>query len=235
MLPASRVLRCAKSRASPGAPEAAPAAGGAVLERCCRRAVPPGSLPPRSRRAMIDADRELVSRSIEGDCDAFAGLVAKYNRLGGAIAFGVLGDFDLAEDVVQDAFLRAYRSLERLRDPARFRVWFSGIVRKRAIDVLRQRKVRDAVALPAEPVGLPDGAPSPAELLLIDERREKVLEAIQELPADDRDVVVLKHMEGLSYREISEITNTTVSSVESRLFRARQALKDKLTRRMPKP
>ena len=85
-------------------------------------------------------DRESVERVLSGDGAAFETLVRKYNRLGGAIAFGVLGDFQLAEDAVQDAFVKAFRSLGGLKDPRKFRVWFSGIVRKQAIDVYRQRR-----------------------------------------------------------------------------------------------
>ena len=182
---------------------------------------------------MVSDDREHVERVLAGEPQVFEHLVRKYNRLGGAIAFGVLGDFGLAEDVVQDAFLKAFRSLGSLRDPDLFRSWFSGIVRKRAIDVFRQHKSRRATDRQLEEAGEPaaEGL-GPDDQFLKEEQRRKIFDAMKELSMDDRLVLVLKHMDGLSYKEISEITRTSVTAVESRLFRARRALKQKLTYRI---
>lgn len=176
---------------------------------------------------MFSEDREYVKRVLAGDSAAFEGLVHQYSRLGGAIAFAVLGDFGLAEDVVQEAFLKAYGALKTLREPEQFRLWFSGIVRRQAIDTLRRRKRHGANELQ-----LMESAASvanePDERFLREERRRKVVEAMAGLSRDDRLVIVLKHLEGLSYREISEVTNASLSAVESRLFRARRTLKEKL-------
>jgi RNA polymerase sigma-70 factor (ECF subfamily) len=187
---------------------------------------------------MFASDREHVEQVLAGETEAFENLVRKYNRLGGAIAYGVLGDFQLAEDVVQEAFFKAYRALGSLRRPDRFRVWFAGIVKKCAIDELRRRKSGPGAAISLEaraegpagqqPLAAKESA-SPVGRFLREERRQKILEALAELPEEDRLVVVLKHMEGLSYKEIAEISMTTVSSVESRLFRARQTLRKKIT------
>lgn len=179
---------------------------------------------------MVSEDRDSVERVLSGETGAFERLVRKYARLAGAIAYGVLGDLDLAEDVVQEAFLRAYRGLGTLRDPSRFRVWLGGIVRRRAIDVLRQETTRRTLDLEGEDVAgsvVSSGLPPDARLEG-EERQRKVAEALAELPEEDRTVLALKHMEGLSYKEIGEITGFTVSAVESRLFRARRALAEKL-------
>ena len=180
---------------------------------------------------MLNDDRQLVEATLDGDVDAFTVLVKKYNRMAGAIGFGVCGDFQAAEDIVQEAFLKAYRGLHNLRDPSKFKVWFAGIVRSKAIDHVRQRK--RFWSFPQEGgAGGPDleqySTESVENLLLREEFRSKILEAVRGLPEDDRMVVTLKHMEGLSYAEIADITGTTVSAVESRLFRARQALRKKL-------
>ena len=195
---------------------------------------------------MIAEDREYIDRVLSGDVAAFDGLVRKYNRMAGAIAFGIVGEFSAADDVVQEALLKAYRDLGKLRDRDKFKVWLAGIVRSRAIDSLRRRKV-----LPTLPFSqaFPDGpdtersqadrgvdsseelevnSPGAEEQYAQKELREKVLEAIRNLPEDDRVMVTLKHMEGLSYKEIAELVGTTVSAVESRLFRARQDLRKKL-------
>ena len=197
---------------------------------------------------MLAEDREYVERVLAGEPEVFEQLVRKYNRLGGAIAYGVLSDFHLAEDVVQDAFIRAFEALDSLKEPGRFRAWFAGIVKRRSIDVLRQRKnprIRaaslEAGGADAEEGGSlgstvssdsrrPGQSPDDSQLdaAVHAERRRQVLECISGLDENDRIIVSLKHMEGLSYREIAELMETSVSAVESRLFRARRVLRKKL-------
>ena len=197
---------------------------------------------------MLAEDREYVERGLAGEPEVFEQLVRKYNRLGGAIAYGVLSDFHLAEDVVQDAFIRAFEALDSLKEPGRFRAWFAGIVKRRSIDVLRQRKnprIRaaslEAGGADAEEGGSlgstvssdsrrPGQSPDDSQLdaAVHAERRRQVLECISGLDENDRIIVSLKHMEGLSYREIAELMETSVSAVESRLFRARRVLRKKL-------
>jgi RNA polymerase sigma-70 factor (ECF subfamily) len=169
---------------------------------------------------------------LAGEPERFESLVRKYTRLGGAIAFGILGDYQLAEDVVQEAFFKAFRVLRSLKEPGKFKVWFSGIVRSTALDEVRRRQARGDVK--ASQLGharvsqseAPDAPPLEAQVQ--QEARLKVMETIRELPEDDRMVIVLKYMEGLSYKEVAEIVGSSVSAVESRLFRARQVLKSKL-------
>ena len=197
---------------------------------------------------MLAEDREYVERVLAGEPEVFEQLVRKYNRLGGAIAYGVLSDFHLAEDVVQDAFIRAFEALDSLKEPGRFRVWFAGIVKRRSIDVLRQRKNPRIRAASLEAGGSdagdggslgstvssdsrrPGQSPDDSQLdaAVHAERRRQVLECISGLDENDRIIVSLKHMEGLSYREIAELMETSVSAVESRLFRARRVLRKKL-------
>ena len=197
---------------------------------------------------MVNEDRELVRRVIvEDDRDAFGKLVKKYNRMAGAISYGICGDFQAAEDVVQEAFLKAYDSLSMLKDPARFKYWLAGIVRSKTIDYIRQRK--NYWSLPSNTASgsvfasgggaASRGAVSETDLAALsgesvedlfvrEEFRGKMLEAIRGLPEKYRLVITLKHMEGLSYKEIAEITETSVRALESRLFRAREALRKKL-------
>jgi RNA polymerase sigma-70 factor (ECF subfamily) len=183
---------------------------------------------------MVSEDREYVERILAGESEAFESLVRKYNRMAGAIAIGILGDFHEAEDITQEAFLKAFRVLHTLRDPGKFRAWFAGLVRTKALDALRQRSPHRASQLAGdvsdslgESGSFRMGSAVEAEQVR-EETRQKVIDAIRELPSEDRLVVVLKHMDGLSYKEISEITGSSVSSIESRLFRARQALRKKL-------
>ena len=142
-------------------------------------------------------DREHIERILAGELEVFESLVRKYNRMGGAIAFAILGDFHLAEDVVQDALVKALHSLRSLRDPDRFRSWFAGIVRSKALDALRQRRAHAVTELPEEisVEKISSGDSSPEQDQVRAELRESILKAIGELPEDDRMVVVLKHME----------------------------------------
>ena len=179
-------------------------------------------------------DSETVERVLSGEPEAFESLVRKYNRLGGAIAYAIVGDFHQAEDIVQEAFIKAFRALGTLRSPDRFKFWFAGLVRSRALDLLRERRAHRVVPVAELPEGgVRPGEPSPEEVQIREEASHRIREAVDELPETDRLVVVLKHMEGLSYKEIAEVLDTTVSAVESRLFRARQVLKKKLTAGRP--
>ncbi len=179
-------------------------------------------------------DQVHVASARAGERRAFEALVRKYTRLAGAIAFGVLGDYQRAEDVAQEAFLKAFQSLRQLRDGKRFKAWFSGIVRSIAIDHRRARASR-LRAEQAEPVIARAGRSSPSaeETRIHEESLEEVRGCIAELPEADRTVVVLKHLEGLSYQEIAELLDASVSAVESRLFRARRALRERLGARSP--
>ena len=188
---------------------------------------------------MVIEDQETVAWVLAGEPERFESLVHKYTQLGGAIAFGILGDYQLSEDVVQEAFFKAFRSLPALKDPGKFKVWFSGIVRSTSLDQVRRRQSRGDLGARQNvqkrgggPIASESEAPgSPLlEVQVREERRVKVMETIRQLPADDRMVIVLKYMEGLSYKEVAEIVGCSVSAVESRLFRARQILKSKLSR-----
>jgi len=183
---------------------------------------------------MYSEDLEYVQRILAGESELFESLVRKYNRMAGAIAFGIVGDFHAAEDIVQEAFLKAFRVLNTLRDPDKFKSWLAGIVRSKSLDALRRRPSQKPLEISRDVADrFPGGealrfSSTAEDEHLREESRRKVLEAIEELPQEDRVVVVLKHMEGLSYKEIAEITGSTIGAIESRLFRARQALRKRL-------
>jgi RNA polymerase sigma-70 factor (ECF subfamily) len=177
-------------------------------------------------------DKDYVEGARAGETQLFEQLVRRYNRMGGAIAYGVLGDFQRAEDVVQEAFLKAFRALDTLREPSRFKQWFAEIVRCKALDAARVRREQTVADVEAG-VGRESPYRSVAggveEEHVRRETQQRLLAAIRSLPAPDRTVITLKHMDGLSYKEIAEVTETTVSAVESRLFRARKMLKERLS------
>ena len=200
-------------------------------------AVPKTSRGPVSARSpLLGDDATLVTRAQRGDTKAFELLVARHTRLAGAVAVSVVSDYHLAMDVVQEAFVKVLSGIGNLEEPERFRGWLRNIVRTTAIDVLRRRKVagRTGEALPGQdedtaPLPAPDLQPD--DVLAQAELREQVRAEIAALPESQREVVMLKYLEGLSYEEIAKLTGLTISTIESRLFRARKALQGRLVQR----
>ncbi|MHC4392736.1 MAG: RNA polymerase sigma factor [Planctomycetota bacterium] len=176
-----------------------------------------------------DAEAELVRKARAGDRAAFEVLVRRYLRLAGAAAYKVVGDYEQAADVVQDAFMKVHKSLHTLRDDRRFKSWLYGVVRTTAIDALRRRKRRGGRSVDVDTVSEELSVrPDPSAGLVDQERRVKVRAAVNELSEGYREIVVLKYLEDRSYQEIAEILDTTVEAVESKLHRARVKLKSKL-------
>jgi len=177
---------------------------------------------------MVD-DAELVTRARDGDREAFGELVSKYIRLAGSLAYSVVGDFDVARDVVQESFLKAHRSLGGLKEPRKFKGWLYGVVRSAAIDHIRRERARPASSLEGEhEVRAPGGEYGPEHEVQQTEVRERVRREIHGLPDNYRELVILKYLEGSTYEQIAEITGLTVEAIESRLHRARKMLRKKL-------
>ncbi|TET31699.1 MAG: RNA polymerase sigma factor [Planctomycetota bacterium] len=181
---------------------------------------------------MPQTDAELIRLSLSGDKAAFGNLMERYIALAGSVAMGVLGDFDHASDAVQDSFIKAWTNLASLREVERFKSWLCGIVKTTSIDHLRKNKAR-VVSLPMDPseIGKVAGdalVSEPARKLESEELHGKILEAINGLPQKYREVVMLKHIENLSYQEIAKTLGVSNSAVESRLFRGRQMVLDRL-------
>lgn len=183
---------------------------------------------PRGESLRPEHLRELVDRSRHGDREAFSELVERHRVIAAAKAFGALGDVHLTADAVQEAFLKAWQKIGELREPERFSGWFLAIVQRASVDVSRRRGRASVRERSWEELGAGDGAalaePSGAELLIRRERGERIRQALRALPPEYREVIILKHAEGRSYREIARLLGTSIKAVESRLFRARQHL-----------
>ncbi len=177
-------------------------------------------------------DAELVRRFQRGDASAFDALVERYVRLAGAIAYSVVGDYEQAADVVQDAFLKVHGSLGTLREPDKLRGWLYGVVRSCALDAVRRRRRGPGALSAVDGAGelIPADVPAPSAGAERGELRAGVLAAVRELPEQYREVVLMKYVDDRSYREISETLGISIETIESRLFRARKLLKDKLGR-----
>ncbi|MGD8727657.1 MAG: RNA polymerase sigma factor [Gemmatimonadales bacterium] len=173
-----------------------------------------------------ESDGALVVRVLEGDTDAFAGLVARYRDRLGRYAVRMLGNTADAEEALQDAFVRAYRSLARCTDPERFGAWLFGILVNRCRTVGGQRARRQRVVVNDEP------ALARASVDHTEERdalRAAIEWAVAQLSPMNREAFLLKHVEELSYDEMETITGASVSALKMRVARARAELQQLLT------
>ena len=198
---------------------------------------------PISAQVETDEDRELVRRVKAGDVLAFRELVERYQKRAHAIAMGIVGSYADAEDVVQDAFLKAYRNISFFREESSFYTWLYRIVYNLAIDYGRKKyrhvesSVGDSVMLDtslqkAQKASSPavGRAENPDESLTRRELGEEISKAIAELSPDHRAVIVLREIEGLSYSEISDLIGCSKGTVMSRLHHARKKLQKSLGR-----
>ncbi|MBI5367761.1 MAG: sigma-70 family RNA polymerase sigma factor [Planctomycetes bacterium] len=189
---------------------------------------------------MEPEDAILVERSRAGDRAAFETLVRRHANLVGSIAYNIVKDMEAARDAAQETFLKVHRHLDRLEEPAKFKAWVSGIARTTSIDWLRRTRVKTLSLDVMREHGGDVEAPPVAELpvgggasLEREELYERVLMALNSLPAIYREVMLLKHLRRMSYKAIAEFLNLSPATVESRLYRAKLLLKDLLGNMYP--
>lgn len=171
---------------------------------------------------MDDPDRDLVREARSGSDAAFEKIVERHRDVVFRVAARIVGPDD-ADDVAQDAFLRAFHRLDGFRGESHFRSWLLQIVHNTAINAA-MRRVPEPVGAPAEAETTDPVHPSerqPAEALEERERRERLELKLRELRSEHRVVLVLRDVEGLPYEEIAEVTDTPLGSVKGRLHRAR--------------
>jgi len=172
-------------------------------------------------------DGEIVRAVLGGDHERYAVLVERYRDRYARYAARMLGSADAAEDAVQDAFVRAYDQLAQCKDPDKFVGWFFLILRNRCF-AERRRNRTSAPLEAADAVAAADRTDGGAELA---EQRRALQLALLELTPDQREVFVLKHVEGLSYGEIAERLSTSVPSLKMRMHRAYDRLREQLRER----
>jgi len=171
-------------------------------------------------------DAELVAAVGAGDMAALGELVHRHQDKAVGLAYRVLGRWDSAEDIAQEAFLRVHRSARRFKPKAKFTTWLYRIVVNLCLD-LRRRDARAPVAMPER---LDLAAPRGDDELEARERGEIVRAAVAELPRRQRVVLALHRYQGLSHREVAEATGWSASAVESLLVRAYARLRTRLAR-----
>lgn len=170
-------------------------------------------------RPLIEQD--LIRKAKRGDVEAFEELVRIHQQIAVRVAFLVVGDRDAADDVAQEAFVKAYHALSRFRQESPFRPWLLRIVRNEALNQRRRhgRQERLSLRLANDPVS-GGAAPSPETTVIIGADRQAVLDAVNELPARYRHVVAHRYLLGLSEAETASALGIPAGTVKSRTARA---------------
>ena len=183
------------------------------------------------REAETQNEVAVVARARAGDRRAFGVLVERYMKRAYYTALAMVGNPEDAWDLSQDAFIRAYRALRRF-DPQRaaFFTWYYRILRNLCFNFLRDRARRPGGtrARSVERVQLADTTGDAAVIAERNELRERVWRALQELDPKDREVIVLKDFQHLTYREIADLLEIPPGTVMSRLYHARRRLRERL-------
>ncbi len=179
-------------------------------------------------------DVELVAAALAGDEEAFADLVTRYQRRLTAFLAQLVGDIELARELTQEAFIRAWSALERYDPTYRFSTWLFRIGHNLGIDHLRRRRIKTVGITREDGDGeemdriLPDEGKDPLGHLRNAELSAALRKTIEDLRPEYRELVLLRHFGGLSYQEIAEIKDMPLGTVKNKLFRAHSVLRTEL-------
>jgi RNA polymerase sigma-70 factor (ECF subfamily) len=183
----------------------------------------------------IPTDEDLVACALDGDADAFATLVRRYQRRLTAFLGQLVGDLEVARELSQEAFIRAWSALDRFDPRFRFSTWLFRIAHNLGIDQLRRRRIQTV------PLQRQDRDGEDLEVMVADEAKDplghvenvelaaRLREAIAGLRPEYRDLVLLRHFGGLSYQQIAELKGMPLGTVKNKLFRAHTVLRNALT------
>ena len=190
---------------------------------------------------VTDQDLELVTAIRNGDTDAFEELVRRYDRQLLRIAHNLTHNLEDAEDVVQEAFLKAYLKLDQFQGSSKFSTWLMRILINQGLMKLRKRRDVQEISIDeppkddALPMDLADWSPDPEQLYGRSELREILSKALDRLTPRARVVFVLRDVEGLTIEETSTLLNLQPAAIKARLYRARLQLREVLARYFRQP
>ena len=176
------------------------------------------------------SDRELVATAVSGVEGSFEELVRRYQRPISAYVYRMVGNYESALDLTQEIFIKVYSSLRRYRAEFKFSTWIYKIAHNSAVDHLRRNATREQ-SLVMGPEGdqfdlpLESGSLSPEQESERKERRGEIESVVRALPANYRELIILRHSQDLSYEEIVEVTGLPLGTVKNRLFRAREMMR----------
>jgi RNA polymerase sigma-70 factor (ECF subfamily) len=171
-------------------------------------------------------DAAIVDRVLAGDIQQFAELVRRYQGPLYRHALAMVLDHDVAADMVQDAFIRAYTNLASCRDRQHFRAWLYQTLRNRCLDYLKEAPRRNVRLDDAGPIF--DEAEGPAELAERRRLRSRIKDALALLPDAQREAFVMHYVDEIPYETMAELLDTGVSALKMRVMRAREALTEQL-------
>jgi len=180
-------------------------------------------------------DRDLVRRCLEDDQGAYRLLLARYERPVYGLVRRMIPNDEDARDLAQEAFVRAFRNLDRFDPDRKFSSWLFRIAHNLCIDHYRRRKL-DTVPLVRTSGGeeetwdLPDGESDPSREFSDRERSRRLLALVESLPPLYRSVILFRHQQGLSYEEIAETMELPLGTIKARIHRAHRLLREKLLR-----
>jgi RNA polymerase sigma-70 factor (ECF subfamily) len=177
--------------------------------------------------ALEVADEVLAAQALVG-AQAFEELVRRYQNRIYSLAYRMTGDNVEAYDLTQEAFLRCYAALPSFNTSLRFAPWLYRIATNLCINFLQSSRVRKGGADPELALQMPDRGKQPDSLYEDKEQRQRIHEAILNLPAKYRAVVILRHMQDKTYEEIAAILDLPLNTVRTHLFRAREQLRRRL-------
>jgi RNA polymerase sigma factor (sigma-70 family) len=175
-----------------------------------------------------EGDDGFIERAKRGDVDAFGEIVTRYQALAQRTAYVILRDPDAAQDVTQEAFVKAYRAIGRFRPGAPIRPWLLRIVANEAINRAKAGSRHPTLALSVAEARAADPAASPEAQALAAERREMVINALNEMKEDDRIVIAYRYFFDLSEVEMADALDIAPGTVKSRLSRAMARLREQL-------
>ena len=172
-------------------------------------------------------EQRWLDEARHGNQESFGRLIGVYQGPVFNLAYRMLGNADEAEQAAQEAFIRAWTRLDSYDPAHKYSTWLLSITSNYCIDLLRKRRTQLLSLdgpLPAHPALMADRSAGPEAQAAIGEQQEIVQNLLQSLPEEYRQTVVLRYWYDMSYDEIAEVMNTTVSAIKSRLFRARRQL-----------
>jgi RNA polymerase sigma-70 factor (ECF subfamily) len=178
---------------------------------------------------MEEKEELLVKRAKRGDVSAFSELVRRYERYVLNLVYRTLGRSEDAEDIAQEAFVKAFLNIKKFKEESKFSTWLSKIVINLCMDKIREKANKEENLEEGVWLTIPQSSYySPEETVERLEIQEWIKKAVMNLPEDLRIVFVLREFEDLSYQEISEMLDIPIGTVESRLYRARMKLRSLL-------
>ncbi|HLX13361.1 MAG TPA: sigma-70 family RNA polymerase sigma factor [Bacteroidota bacterium] len=170
-------------------------------------------------------DSEVVKRCLAGETDAFGEIVDRYQKVVFNAVVRMINDADDAQDVAQTVFIKAYENLNSYNPQYKFFSWLYKIAVNEGLNFIRHRKHTDELD-----VNTRSSDRSPEEAITESELSEPLDKAMKDLKEEYRTVIVMKHLLGLSYKEMSDLLSVPEKTIKSRLFSARQILKDRMIR-----